>query len=233
MLITKRHALRAFLAVSAGSALGVAGFPRTSAAAASDQQATVDHALGTLQDLRNDKAFGTARDLFRRTRAVMIAPRIFKAGFFFGGEGGAAVLLARSAQGWSNPAFYSIGSASFGLQIGVQQSELILFIMTQRALDAVMTNEFKIGATAGITAVTLGSNVEASTTSNMNADIIGWASSSGAYIGISLNGSVITPQEEGNRAYYGRPITAREIVLGGAGRAPAAQGLVRAVGALG
>ena len=60
----------------------------TPAFAGPDQQADVDHAIGTLQDLRHDKAFGNARQLLQTARAVLIAPRIFKAGFFFGGQGG-------------------------------------------------------------------------------------------------------------------------------------------------
>ena len=63
-------------------------------------------------------------------RAMLIAPRIFKAGFFVGGEGGQAVLMTRGAHGWSDPAFYTVGSASFGLQIGAQESEMIMFVMS-------------------------------------------------------------------------------------------------------
>ncbi len=88
----------------------------------------MDHAVGTLQDLRRDKEFGNARELLRTARAVLIAPRIFKAGFFVGGEGGTALLMVRGAHGWSDPAFYTVASASFGLQIGAQESEMILFI---------------------------------------------------------------------------------------------------------
>lgn len=219
-------------ALLAGAAALPAAFVAPAYAAASDQQATVDHALGTLQDLRRDKEFGNARALMTRARAIMIAPRLFKAGFFFGGEGGSAVLLVRGARGWSDPAFYTIGSASFGLQIGAQESELILFIMSDRALNAVMQDRFKIGANAAISVVTLGSSVEGATTANVGADIIAWASSSGAYAGITLNGSLIEPRPAANAAYYGRSVTTGDIVLRRAVRSPAASGLVRAVGSL-
>jgi SH3 domain-containing YSC84-like protein 1 len=208
--------------------LAGAGAARADMAA---QQATVDHATGTLQDLRRDKEFGNARSLLHRARAVLIVPRLFKAGFFIGGEGGDAVLMVRSGRGWSDPAFYTIGSASFGLQIGAQTSELVLFIMSQRALDAVMNDNFKIGANAAISVVTLGSSVEAATTANVGADIIAWASSSGAYAGLTLNGSVIAANRDANVSYYGRPVTAREIVSGGV-RSRAAGGLLRTIGSL-
>ena len=193
-------------------AFAVAGAPL--ARAQTDQQTLVDRAATTMNDLRNDKAFGNSRELLQKARAIMIVPRLYKGGFFVGGEGGDGVLLARTANGWSYPAFYALGSASFGLQIGLQQSEMVMFVLTQKGLNALMQNQFKIGANAGIAVVTLGSSVEAATTSAVGADIVVWASSSGAYAGISLNGSVVKSRPEWNRAYYGRPLTTREVING-------------------
>jgi lipid-binding SYLF domain-containing protein len=199
---------------------------------ASDNQTVVDHSVGTLQDLRRDKEFGNARELLHRARAVLIAPRLFKAGFFVGGEGGSAVLLVRGPGGWSSPAFYTIASASFGLQIGAQTSELVLFVMSDRALQALMQDKFKIGANAGIAVATLGSDVEGATTAHAGADIVAWASSSGAYAGISLNGSVVEPSRDDDAAYYGRPLTSSDIVLRRAVRSRGAGPLVRTLDSL-
>ena len=181
--------------------------------AGADQQADVDHAVGTLQDLHHDKEFGSARQLMRTARAVLIAPRIFKAGFVFGGEGGAAMLMVRGAHGWSDPAFYTIGSFTFGAQIGAQESEMIIFIQSDKALQAVMQNRFKVGADAGLALATLGSEVEGATTSNVGADLISWSSSAGVYAGVTLNGSLIEPKLEADASYYGRPVTTADIVL--------------------
>ncbi len=195
--------------------------------AATDQQQVVDRARLTAEDMMKDKEFGTAPDLIRRARAVIIIPRIFKAGFFVGGAGGEGVLLVRSAGGWSNPAFYTIASASFGLQIGAQESEMVLFIMSQKALNAVLRNQFKIGAEAGLAVVTLGSSAEAATAGNLNADIIAWASSSGAYAGITLDGSLLRPDRGDDRAYYGHDLTTAAIVYRHAGANPGAAELRR------
>ena len=205
---------------------------RTPAFAAGEQQATVDHAVGTLQDLRNDKEFGDARDLLHRARAVLIAPRIFKAGFFVGGEGGQAVLLVRGPHGWSDPAFYTVGSASFGLQIGAQESELVMLIMSDRALSAVMRNKFEIGADAGLAIATLGSSVTGATTSAVGADIVAWASSSGAYAGISLQGTVVAPDRADDQSYYGRALNSSDIVLRREVRSPRADALVHTLDSL-
>ena len=218
--------------LAAAAAMMIITLAGTPARADSDDQATVDHATGTLMDLRRDKEFGNARDLLHRARAVLIAPRIFKAGFFFGGEGGSAVLLARTAHGWSNPAFYTIASASFGLQIGAQESEMIVLVMSDKALHALMQNKFKIGANAGVAVVTLGSTAEGATTSNAGADLVVWASSSGAYAGISLDGSVVAPSADANASYYGRAVTPADIVLKHAVASKNAGALVRTLGSL-
>ena len=202
---------------SALAALGLtvaATLPTAAGAAATDQQNHVDKARMTVDDLRKDPEFGNARDLLHKARAVLIVPGLVKGGFFVGGEGGDGVLLTRTATGWSDPAFYTIASASFGLQIGLEQSEMVLFIMNEKALHAFMQDEFKIGAQAGIAVVTLGSGVGASTTSALGADIVAWASSSGAYAGITLEGSVIKSRPEWDRDYYGRNLTTRQILYG-------------------
>jgi lipid-binding SYLF domain-containing protein len=228
-MVKYRNSVRAALAAGA---LCVSVAATTPAVAQADEQTLIDHSVSTLHDLRHDKEFGNARDLMNRARAVLIAPRIFKAGFFFGGEGGQAVLLVRGAHGWSDPAFYQVASASFGLQIGAQESEMIMFIMSERALNALMADKFKIGANAGIAVATLGSTVEGATTGNVGADIVVWASASGAYAGISLDGSVVEPMRQGDANYYGRPVSSSDIVLRHTVRARGASGLVRAMDSL-
>lgn len=185
------------------------------ARAASEQQQLVDRAAITINEARNDASFGNAPDLLRRAKAVMVVPELIKAGFFFGGEGGNGVLLARRDDGsWSDPAFYGMGSASFGLQIGVEAAEVVFFVMSDRALRAWMADEVKLGAKAGLTVLMLGSNAEASATTNANVDVIAWARAKGAYAGITLEGSLIKPRNEWNDTYYGRKVNPPEIIAG-------------------
>ena len=209
-----RLSRRAGSAVLLGTAIAAPMAYAQMAYAQSDQQTLIDRARITMDDVHKDKAFGDAPQLLHRARAILIVPRLYKGGFFVGGEGGDGVLLVHTAGGWSQPAFYAMGSASFGLQIGLEQSEVVLFIMSEKALNAVMQNQFKIGANAGLAVVTLGSGVGASTTSALGADIVAWASSSGAYAGITLEGSVIKSRPEWDRDYYGRNLTTRQILYG-------------------
>jgi SH3 domain-containing YSC84-like protein 1 len=182
------------------------------ARAAHADQDLVDRARLTLNDVERDPAFGNARSLLRRAQAVMIVPQLFKGGFFVGGEGGTGVLLARQLDQWSQPAFYTLASASLGFQIGAQQSELVLIIMTDRGKRAFMENRFKLGAEAGLTVVTIGSSAEAATASNLQPDIVAWSSSQGAYAGVTLKGSVIEPRESYDQHYYGRDVSSYGIV---------------------
>ena len=170
------------------------------------------HAIQTVGDLKRDPAFGNAKQLIQRAHGVMIVPRLYKAGFFFGGSGGEGVLMARRGpRTWSDPAFFYIASASFGLQIGVQQSEFILIALTQRGLNALLTNGFKFGANADITVAMLGSNTGAAVNTG-GADIVVWASSSGLYGGLTLEGSVIKPLPDRNAKFYGGSVTTRRIL---------------------
>ena len=91
---------------------------------------------------------------------------------------------------------------------------MVVFVMSQKALDAIMHDHFKIGADAGIAVATLGSNVEGATTAAVGADIVSWASSSGAYAGISLNGSIVAADEDPDTAYYRQPDAERDPIVG-------------------
>jgi len=213
--------------------LGAVLLAPVAARAQSDQQLVVDRAERTIADLQRDKAFGNARQLLQQARAVLIVPRLFKGGFIVGGEGGTGVLLAHGpGNTWSDPAFYAIGSASFGLQAGLEQSETVLFVMTQRGLDALLRDQFKIGAQAGIAVANLGSGVEGAANPG-GIDIVVWSSSSGIYGGIALNGSIVRPQAADNRAYYGRPLGTRDILFRHMGVAPRATALRRELATVG
>jgi lipid-binding SYLF domain-containing protein len=170
----------------------------------------------TVLAMRSDPTFGPSRDLLRRARAVLIVPGLVKGGFIFGAEGGDGVLLAHNGRRWSSPAFYTIGSASFGLQIGIESAQLVMFVMSDRALNAIERDKFKLGASAGLTIVTVGANAQGATSGNLTGDLIVWSSTKGAYGGLTLEGSVLAPKKDWNADFYGHPIGVREILANGA-----------------
>ncbi len=179
------------------SAVAVAAVCFTLPAQADDKGDLLRDANGVVNDLRNDPAFGTARTMLQNAEAVYIVPKLVKGGFIFGAEGGDGVLLHRTGHGWSTPRFYGMGSASFGLQIGLQQAKLVFIINSKRALRGIEKGEVKLGAGAGLTVVTLSSGAEGATTAH-GGDIVVWTSGTGAYGGLTFNGSVIKQDKDEN-----------------------------------
>ncbi|HUN39289.1 MAG TPA: lipid-binding SYLF domain-containing protein [Acetobacteraceae bacterium] len=185
------------------------------AQAQSDSQSVINDARHTLADLRHNPEFGTAAQAMRRAKAVVIIPHLYKGGFIVGGSGGVGVMMVQARNGtWSNPAFYAIGSASFGLQIGLERSEMVLLVMTDRGLHGLLHDQFKLGASAGIAVVALGSSVEGALAGPNPPDIVVWSANIGAYGGLTLEGSILRPQLNDDRAWYGRPVTTRDILFG-------------------
>ena len=166
-------------------------------AQANDKGDLLRDANEVVNDLSHAPAFGTARNMLQGAEAIYIVPKLVKAGFIFGAEGGDGVLLHRTGRGWSTPRFYGMGSASFGLQIGLEQAKLVFIINSKRALRGIEKGEVKLGAGAGITVVTLSSAAEGATTSH-GGDMVVWASGTGAYGGLTFNGTIIKQDKDMN-----------------------------------
>lgn len=196
------------------------------ARAQAEQQHMVDQATLTVNEIFGDSNFADARDIIKRARAVMIMPRLFRAGFIIGGEGGGGVLLGRDGGGsWTSPAFYGTGSGSVGLQIGIQDAQVIMMIMNDKALNAVLDSQFKFGADASIAIATIGAGISGSTTAALRADIVAIAKTRGLFAGAALEGTIMASRSEWNRLYYGREASARQIVVAAEVHNPAADGL--------
>lgn len=204
---------RRVLAVVAASAAATLAPPARAAGEA--EREIVDKARITVEAMRRDKDLQAMNGLLPRSKAVLIIPSLLKAGFFLGGEGGSGVLVGRGVDGsWSAPAFYTMGAGSIGLQIGVQDAEVMFLIMTVKGLDQVIKSQFKLGAEASVAAGPVGIGVAAATTLAVGADIYSYARTKGAFLGGSFSGSVIAARDEWNQNYYGKPASARDIVLG-------------------
>ena len=214
--------MRRFLLAIAALLLAAPNLAR----AQSVEQTLVDRATLSLQEMMTQRTSQDPHTMLRRSRAAMICPRIFKAGFFFGGSGGDCVLLARAGNGtWSYPAFYAIGSGSFGFQFGIEDSSIVMLVMTNRGLNAVMDSQIKLGAGAGLAIATLGAGIQGDTTTAVGADIVAFSQSRGLFGGISLEGSVMSLRSGWNAAYYGQPYSARQIVVQMIGANPGADPL--------
>lgn len=189
-------------------------------AAAGSERVLVEDARATLWELLREDGYAGLPGLLERARGVLIVPQLFKVGFIIGGEAGRGVLLARdlSAGSWSNPAFFDVGSASLGLQIGASETQLVLVVMTDRGLESLLADRINVGADASIAAGPVGAAAKAATTSTeLDADIYAYGTSEGLFAGIALEGGMIVPDEDANLAFYGEALTTREIVQAGLG----------------
>jgi lipid-binding SYLF domain-containing protein len=158
------------------------------------------------------------QDVLNRAKGIIIVPSLVKVGFIIGGQGGDAILLRRNGKVWSYPAFYSLGSPSLGIQAGISSAEVILVLMTDRALSAVQQERFRLGSEAGIAILMAGDN---SGDTSYSGDIIGWARASGAYLGLTINDSTLEQKPEMNAEYYDRAVPFDDVFMGRACNADA------------
>jgi len=220
------------LAIAAAALVSACGAPAqtsVSPAAQAEAQVLVDRATltaGEMLGIGDPNVLRDANQALGRARAVLICPRIFRAGFIFGGQGGDCVMTARDGAGsWSSPAFYTLGSASFGLQAGIQDMQVMMMILTDKGLGAVMDSQFKLGADASVALATLGGGIAGATTAAVGADIVSYARARGLYAGISLEGSILSSRSDFNSGYYGRPVSTRQVVIDMQAHNPAADSL--------
>lgn len=179
--------------------------PLAARAQVTDQTMMVGKAVTVVERLRSDPNFrDQMTNLLPKARAVLVVPDLVKGGFILGAQYGTGVLLARDGTGrWSGPAFYSIAAGSIGLQLGLQDAETVYIIMNEGGLKAVVDNQFKAGAEAGVAVVVVGAGASANTTTNVGADIYAFSRAVGLYGGATLDGAGILPRHSWNAAYYG------------------------------
>lgn len=174
----------------------------------------VDEARFSLERLTKDPNMAEFHAKLAQARGVLIIPELIKAGFILGGEGGSGVLLVRGADGtWSAPAFYTLAAGSIGLQAGAQVSEVVFTVMTDSAIEALLNNEMKLGADASVAVGPFGAGIEASTTTNLGADIYAFSRAAGIFGGGSLEGAKIFSRQAWNDEYYGAVAPARAVVI--------------------
>lgn len=147
---------------------------------------------------------GDLDDLLQAAKGVLIFPHFYKAGFFVGGAYGDGVLLSLMPEGgFSDPAFYRITAASIGFQFGLQSAVLLYIINSEKAMTSILDDEFKLGATAGLSIGPFGVGGEEATTTNLSHDITAYSTSTGLFAGGALEGATIKPRKDWNAAVYG------------------------------
>ncbi len=155
---------------------------------------------------------GIPRELLDRAEAVAVFPGVLKAGFLVGGRGGSGIISRRVTGGWSAPAFFKLGGASVGLQIGASKTDFVLLFMNEDALKGLLEDKFELGGEASAAAGPVGRAASATTNLTFDAGILSYSRSKGLFAGLELKGAVINPDNNLNEALYG--FKARDILTG-------------------
>lgn len=205
------HPVKRFLVFTCMAVIGFASLPPYAHAdEAAEAQVVVDNANRTFSNFINDPDMAWFRNNLGRARGLLIVPKLGRGGFIIGGSGGRGLLLGRDSKTgrWSQPAFYTMGSASIGLQIGGDVSQVILVIMSNKGLDALLSTKAQLGADMSVAAGPVGTGTKAAT-----ADVLSFARSKGAFAGLTVDGSIIDPDDARNSAYYGKAVSPLDILV--------------------
>lgn len=163
---------------------------------------------------------GIPTDLLNKAECVLVFPNVIKGGFIVGGQGGRGVASCRTRSGWSAPAYFEIKGGSVGLQIGGQSTDFVLLIMNESGMKNLLSDKFELGGEASVAAGPVGRTAAASTDAKMDAEILSYSRSKGLFGGISLKGSVVSPDKSDMEGTYGRGIKADTILATSKKRAP-------------
>mgnify|MGYP001811919397 FL=1 len=176
-----------------------------------DARETVDLAHQSLERFLAHENLDWMRENIKTANGLMLIPKMISGGFIVGGSGGHAVLFSRDTQSgkWSGPAFFKSGGISVGLQAGGKVGEILVLVRSEKALESLMENVGKFSAAGSVTAGPAGEGAS----TNINAELVTYGLSKGAYAGVSVGAMGSEIDEGRNSAYYGKAATPRDILL--------------------
>ena len=153
-------------------------------------------------------------ELMARAHGIAVIPHVVKGAFGLGGQWGKGLMSQRREDGaWSTPAFMEIGGGSFGLQIGVQASDVVLVFTDETGIKGLLKSKVKLGADASVAAGPVGRKAEVGTDALLRSGVFAYSRSKGLFAGIALDGSVVSIDDSANRRVYGKDVTGEQILL--------------------
>ena len=202
------------IALSAVLLLGVSAVQISAQGKSRTKDATrhASAAAKVFTEIMNVKEKAIPKELLDRAEAIAVFPGVIKAAFIVGGRGGQGVISTRTRNGWSPPAFFNLSGGSFGVQIGAQKNDYVFLIMNRDGVKGLLEDKFEMGGEAGLVAGPVGREAAASTNTTLDAGILSYSRSKGAFIGAALKGVVISPDNNLNQAVYGMKAT--EVLTG-------------------
>ncbi len=211
------------------SALALSAANLSAASGRQDSIERLHMASDTLTAMINTPDKSIPEEVISNAKCIVIVPHLVKGGFVIGAEHGRGVATCRTSEGWSAPAFVSIGGGSWGLQIGVEGVDLVMLVMNDNGLQHMLSSKFKVGADASASAGPIGRHASAGTDWKMNSEILTYSRSKGVFAGISLDGAVVEQDKDSTRAIYGRETSFRAILAGQVHAPQSTHAFIRAI----
>ncbi len=182
------------------------------------QEETPDHRLRSASEVLKETLGapdkGIPRDLIEKAMCVVVVPGLKKAAFVVGGDYGKGYAVCRHAGGWTGPAAIKFGGGSFGPQIGVESTDVILLVMDRKGMENLAKDKFTIGADASAAVGPVGRTTSADTDASLHAEILSWSRAHGAFAGVSLDGTVVSKDGGEDKRLYGMDVANRAIIMG-------------------
>jgi len=214
--------------VSLTLAFTMACAPLLAADAKTKTTGRLDDSASLFSEIMGTPDRSIPQDLLEKSNCIVLVPGLKKAAFGIGGKYGRGFALCRAAggTGWGPPAAIRIEGGSFGFQIGVSSTDVVMLVMNQRGMQKLSTSKFTIGADASAAAGPVGRNAAAQTDAFMHAEILSWSRSKGLFAGVSLDGATLRNDLDENQALYGQRWTSKQILGSGAKMPEAASKLI-------
>ena len=209
--------------------MGLLGTFAWAHSAREDSVARLESSVDVLHAVMGAPDKGIPEEVLNGAKCILIVPNLIKGGFIFGGKHGRGIASCRTAQGWSAPAFVSVGGGSWGLQIGVEDVDLVMLVMNDRGLQHLLSSKFELTGEGSVAAGPVGRHASAGTDWKMNTEVLTYSRSHGVFAGLTLEGAVVEQDNDSTRAIYGRHMEFRFILSGRASTPRSGESFVRAV----
>jgi len=172
---------------------------------------------------------GIPDEVLKGSQCIVVVPHLVKAGFIFGAKHGRGVAVCRTSDGWSAPAFITVGGGSWGLQIGAEGVDLVMLVMNHKGLQHLLSSKFELTGEGSAAAGPVGRHASAGTDWKLNTEMLTYSRSRGVFAGLTLEGAVVERDADSTVAIYGSDIPFKKILLGEVAAPAPATPFLRAV----
>ena len=211
------------------SLIGLTGTFAFAGSAREDSVDRLDRSVNVIHAVMSTPDKGVPEEVLSGAKCILVVPDLIKGGFIFGGKHGRGVATCRTAEGWSAPAFVSVGGGSWGLQIGIEDVDLVMLVMNDRGLQHLLSSKFELTGEGSVAAGPVGRHASAGTDWKMNTELLTYSRSKGVFAGLTLEGAVVEQDNDSTRAIYGKRMTFRNILSGKATAPRSAAAFLKAV----